>query len=272
MKSDVRWVGFDMDECIGSVMPLFDFIHEVRGDALEHMFDLIYESEITGRTWLFRPAMFKTLRVLWSAMKAKKIEGAFVFSNNGSERLVQYVAAQLNYFVQRMLNIPTANLFLMAIHMSAPCRKEFGAVKSYEAVQHCLAAHDLPQCSSPEHLLFFDDLSHVLQSQILHYSQVSPYLNHTDISILADVLRPLSESYDDWDALIESAIESQRKEIRENGYIMEPQELSVMVEEEGLFLKAIRNFIGSMKHSRMNKRNSNVSFGTKKTRKMRRRI
>jgi hypothetical protein len=270
MKSDVRWVGFDMDECVGSVMPLFDFIHEVRDDVFEPMLDLIYESEITGRTWLFRPAIFKTLRTLWLAKTAKKIQGAFLFSNNGSARLVRYVAAQLNYFIQRMMNVPVADLFQMAIHLSAPCRREFGSEKSYEAVQHCLATHDLPPCSSPEHLLFFDDMSHVLQSQILHYVQVSAYLNHTDVSILADVLRPLS--YDDWDALVESAVLSQRQEIKDNGYIMEPQEMSVMAEEEQLFHKAIRTFLGSAKNSRINRRNGKLSFGAQKTRKVRRRL
>ena len=274
MKSDIRWVGFDMDECIGSVMPLYDFIHKLRGqeDFLQ-MCDSLYESEITGRTWLFRPAIFKALRLLWAAYDRGAIQGAFILSNNSSDALVQTVGIMLNVFIQRLVNKEHATLvFQLAISMGSPCRAAFGDVKSYEVVQHSLSAHNLQPCTSPEHLLFFDDMSHVLQSQIPHYVRVPPYFNHIDVMIIADVLDPLGEARDDWQSAVDGAKARQTRDVvaarlEDIAYILTPQETEQTEEDETMFRKAFQDFLGTGRPSRVNKK---TLRGTK-TRKSRRR-
>ena len=270
MKREIRWVGFDMDECLGSVMPLYTILPKLqsRGDFL-HMFGLLYESEITGRTWLFRPALFKALRLLWSAYDRDMIEGSFILSNNGSDMLVKSVGLMMNYFIQRLLNLrEMPNVFQLGIHMDAPSRAPFGAIKSFEVVQHVLETHELPQCTSPDHLLFFDDMSHVLQSQIPHYVQVSPYFNHTDVAILADVLAPLGEELDDWHSTIIDAVDAQKEDFLrpDNQYRMSPQDYDTTEEEEAMFRKAFQEFLGTARPSRVKKK----SLRGTKTRRARR--
>ena len=271
MKSDVRWVGFDMDECIGSVMPLSEFIHELRDDNFLQFLDEIYESEITGRTWIFRPAIIKVLRQLWSAYKRSAIQGAFIFSNNGSERLVKTVMALLNHFIQRIFSLDyPVEVFQMGIHYSASCRRRFGDIKSYEVIQHCLSEHNLPLCTSLEDLLFFDDLEHVLQSQIPHYVRVPPYLNHTDVSVLADALLLFGQTQEDWNDLVEMAVKTQQQELREKGnqYVLSPQDPDAVAEDEAMFRKSFQDFLGTGKFSRINRKTARPG----KTRKMRRRL
>jgi hypothetical protein len=273
MKSDVRWVGFDMDECIGSVMPLSEFIHELRDDNFLQFLDEIYESEITGRTWLFRPAIVKVLRQLWSAYKRGAIQGAFIFSNNGSEHLVKTVMALLNHFIQRIFSLDyQVEVFQMGVHYGASCRRGFGDIKSYEVIQHCLTEHKLPLCTSPEHLLFFDDLEHVLQSQIPHYVRVPAYFNHTDVSVLADTLMSFGQTQEGWDDLVETAVKTQQRELKEKGnlYVLSPQDPDSVADDEVMFRKAFHDFLGTGKFSRINRKTVRHSPG--KTRKMRRRL
>lgn len=259
-----------MDECLGSVMPLYTILPKLRNrnDFLQ-MFGLLYESEITGRTWLFRPAIFKALRLLWSAYDRDAIEGSFILSNNGSDILVKSVGLLMNYFIQRLLNLDEMpNVFQLGIHLSAPSRASFGDVKSFELVQHVLEAHDLPQCTSPDHLLFFDDMPHVLQSQITHYVRVPPYFNHTDVAILADVLAPLGEELDHWHSVIIDAVDIQQEEFLrpDNKYIMSPQNYDAIENDETMFRKAFQEFLGTARPSRVKKK----SLRGTKTRRVRR--
>ena len=271
MKREIRWIGFDMDECLGSVMPLYMILPKLRHrhDFLQ-MFELLYESEITGRTWLFRPAIFKALRLLWSAYDRGMVEGAFILSNNGSDILVKSVGLMMNYFIQRLINLDSLpNVFQIGIHLDAPCRILFGDVKSFELVQHVLAAHDLPPCTSPDHLLFFDDMPHVLQSQIAHYVRVPPYFNHTDVTILADVLAPLGEELEHWHSMVIDAVDAQKADFSrlENRYIMSPQSYDTTEDDEAMFRKAFHDFLGTAKPSRVNKK---TLRGTKTRRTQRR--
>lgn len=270
MNGEVRWVGFDMDECLGSVMPLHIILPKLRNrhDFLQ-MFELLYESEITGRTWLFRPAIFKALRLLWSAYDRGAIEGSFILSNNGSDILVKSVGLLLNYFIQRLFGLnEMPNVFQLGLHLGAPSRADFGDVKSFELVQYVLEAHNLPQCSSPDHLLFFDDMSHVLQSQITHYIQVPQYFNHTDVAILADVLAPLGEELDNWHSTIVESVDAQREDLLDMGrhYMMSPQDDDAIEHDEAMFRKAFQEFLGTARASRVRKKNMRST----KTRRARR--
>ena len=221
MTARVRWIGFDMDECIGSVMPLYPFVSYLSGMAeqksieklpntLLEICNSLYESEQTRNTKILRPSIFHVLEVVYKAFKQKQIQGAFLFSNNGSKELVQFMGFFLNVCIARLFekeNIEQ-NVFQMVSWAGQKERKPFGYTKNYEAIQLCLKAKGLPQCSSVNDLLFFDDISHDLEQEIPNYIRVKPYPNQTNAKKLIEVFKPLQKiiSPQDWSNL---AISSQ---------------------------------------------------------------
>ena len=155
MEQRIRWVGFDMDECIGSVMPLYELVSRLPILASEantthsenrikyEMMQILLESEQARKTWLLRPAMFSALRHLFQAFQLKQIHGAFLLSNNGSMELVSFVACFLNVCIWKLFDrhhtFPT--IFKMSMWMYAPVRKPYGSVKNYEVVQAVSYTH-----------------------------------------------------------------------------------------------------------------------------------
>jgi len=189
----VRWVGFDMDECIGCVMPLFfplTYIDPKKEIVEEEDF---VKGELMQQTYVLRSSFIQLLFSLWRAFLNKKIAGAFVLSNNGSEPLVQFITRSCNYILQKLFGLETPpSVFRMGISAESPIRfalgPDFKYIKSFLVVQHCLLASGLPPCSSESDLLFFDDQIHVLQSEIPHYHQVTQYKHITPIDDLSKTL------------------------------------------------------------------------------------
>ena len=184
--ASVRWVGFDMDECIGSVMPLFYFVESIDIADMIRAADVLIDSEESGSTWLIRPAMKEVLRLLGGAYFAKQIQGAFLLSNNGSELLVNFIAVLFNRWIRRIFLLSEEPMmFVMGVSASSSVRLALGAemsyVKSFDVVQHCLGSYGFPPCSSPSDLLFFDDQPHVLAGEIPHYCRVRAYHNQTPV-------------------------------------------------------------------------------------------
>jgi len=193
MTSPVRWIGFDMDECVGSVMPLFHFVETIEIADMRQAADQLITSEEAGHTWLIRPAMKQVLALLGRAYLGRQIQGAFILSNNSSELLVNFLAMLFNRWIQRIFQRSEEPLlFVMGISASTPVRLALGAdmryIKDFRTVQHCLAAHRFPVCSSPDDLLFFDDQSHVLEGEIPHYCRVRAYHNQTPIWRIREAL------------------------------------------------------------------------------------
>lgn len=255
----VRWIGFDMDECIGSVMPLYEYVVQMpfeknSGRSLSMMYNKIaealYESEHVGYTWLVRPAVREALKLLYDAYSSKKVYGAFVYSNNGSSELVTFVAFLMNVFIKHQQNLTKVPLvFKMAVWQGAPCRPKTSYVKSYASVQTCLKYNNLPECTSKNDLMFFDDMEHVLQKEIPHYVQVPPYFNHTPATHIIQLLLPiLSKHVDDvrLNAMVKRALTFQMNDFRraDNQYKMIPPSRHETERDVALMRAAFSKFLG----------------------------
>ncbi len=259
--STVRWVGFDMDECIGSVMPLYTFITMIPALFVEENPDeppeaawtllqrALVRSELSGKTWLLRPAIIDALDILYKEWRAGKIKGAFIYSNNGSERLVRFIGFLLNGMIAARHGDKNARLFQMGIHLKAPCRTQGSIDKTFTDIQACLSAYGLPPASSSADLMFFDDMEHVLAGEIPNYVQVRPYFNHTSIYTLLEVLdffRPIVGEAA-FKTVAEEAARNQIADLkaRDNLYVLTPPTVDEMRSDMAAFRSAIQQFFRS---------------------------
>ena len=182
-----------MDECIGSVMPLYYFVESIDMAKMLEVADALIVSEERGATWCIRPALREVLLLVGRAYFAKQIQGAFILSNNSSELLVNFIAVLLNRWIRYLFQLAEDPLvFVMGISASSSVRLALGAemnyVKSFDVVQHCLGSYGFPPCSTPSDLLFFDDQPHVLAGEIPHYCRVRAYHNQTPVWRIQEVL------------------------------------------------------------------------------------
>jgi hypothetical protein len=226
-----KWVGFDMDECIGSVMSLYTFVVTLPrlGVPRRALHDCVkqslYLSERAQETWLFRPAMYGALDRVYKAYKAGQIAGTFVFSNNGSADLVQFVADYCNYVMSRKhRDFSKPRIFQMAVCRGSPLRSPGSLEKSYAEIVRALGGAGLPLPSGPQDLLFFDDLPHTLQSEIPHYVQVRAYMNACPLDRVIAALEPCEEivTPEIWGQALTMARGDDRSERREGALSIPP--------------------------------------------------
>ena len=233
-------------------MPLYSFLHSVPINYNFQILSEIIKSELLGITWLLRPALIQILRRIWLAYEAGLIDGAFIYSNNGSETLVTFARLLCDGIIEHFYpDRYRPFVFKMGIWYNAPCRTRGSLVKSFEEIQKCLAAHKLPQMTTPDDLLFFDDLEHVLQGQITHYVRVRPYFNYTSVYTLIEVLGFL-ESYvgeKEWKETTEAAARFQIKDMkeRENHYILTAPDRTDTEKDKVMFNDALDRFLGVMR-------------------------
>ena len=259
----VRWIGFDMDECIGSVMPLFTFVSEMphlssNKDILMKLANIIFHSEQAGRTWFIRPVMFKVIERISKAFEQGKINGAFVFSNNGSRELVQFVAFFLNYCIwEKSDSHKWVDVFQMAVYRDTLAREGYGMVKNFEVIQKCLIQQGLPPCSSEQDLLFYDDMNHELQHEIRNYVNVPPYFNQTNINNLIHTVWPLNVlfSFKDWQRMCKKTILENKADFDrpDNPYKRTPQSTDEFVRDIKIFQTALTRFLRSSKQGQTRK-------------------
>ena len=253
----VRWVGFDMDECIGSLMPLFEYIHllpnclrtqKERAELFTSIAHAMYESERNGKTWLIRPAIFDAMKLLWHAYSNKQVKGAFIYSNNSGSYLVQFLAYFLNVSIQRLMNLSyVPEVFQMAAWNGIACRRTYGLVKSFESIQTCLRAHGLPECSSERDLLFFDDMVHVLQMEIPYYIKVPAYFNHTPAMLVIETLSEVGTklSCAKWAHIANKSLDMQIGDFKrpDNHYILSPPDNDEYLRDLRMFQRAFQAFL-----------------------------
>jgi hypothetical protein len=236
MSLTIRWVGFDMDECIGSLAPMYTFLTTTQP---VHPYDfLIAETELLRHTWLFRPIMKKVLRALWQAHKQEKIYGCFIYSNNGSQELVNFARETMNMMMKMLYKLPTVpNIFKMAVSYYHVCRPD--EVKDYAGIVRCLKYHKLPPPTSINDLLFFDDLQHALQNEIPHYVQVRPYWNRMPVDMLTSAI----SSVVGIELPLNAAQKQEQEDLGHLDYVFEPQPEEEYAADVIQWLDAIKDFL-----------------------------
>ena len=209
--------------------------------------ETLLQSERQRRTCILRPAVFSVLMHLKKAMEASQIHGAFVFSNNGNDEVVAFLARFLNYCT-RSLYKAEFDVFQMACSANTAARNPYGMVKHFQAIQTCLLAHGLPKCGNESDLLFFDDLDHPLRAEIKHYVQVPAYLCQTSIPRFLEAMQPMKQCFPDnvWNVICQQTLDL-HEEFCETPH---SQPRSTIVQDRTLFRNAITNFLRSMKRTR----------------------
>jgi len=238
-----KWIGFDMDECLGSLMPLYPFLIGLKHleqprDALYYMQQVLIDSELTGNTWILRPAMIDTLKYVYQAYKRGLIYGAFIYSNNSSSEIVRFAQYLCDGIIWRLFDLKdTPKIFKMGLHYCDGIRAHKNLVKSFGEIQDCLLKLDLPLMESVDDLLFFDDLKHVLADEIPNYIQVPAYKHTTPaykLIELFDLLENVVGAHK-WNAIIAKAIKNQTKYVSTH---------KPLINDKYIFKIAIMNFIG----------------------------
>lgn len=237
----VKWIGFDMDECVGSVMPLFAFVSFLPPELVEtFIVPIIAESELKRQTWLLRPGLLPALQTIRYAYLNNLITGCFLFSNNGSEKLVNSVCSILN-------TIMKCNAFRMGVCHGAAPRGQTD-IKDFTGIQNSLAYHGLPPLCSPDDLLFFDDMKHALERETANYVQVTPYFYNTPVDKIIDVLVPVLHFIDEklWKGICKKGIQFQRADFanKSNRYISSQQPIEGIQKDYEFFNDKIVKFLG----------------------------
>jgi hypothetical protein len=167
-RSCVRWVGFDMDDCVGNVMPAAGFVSKFGPETVAHT---LYPFEITGETWLLRPGFSRVVEAVAKAYKNNQIEGAFLYSNNTSSKTVEFAKHLLNKIASETVGVTP---FRAAFHRGAAARSS-ESDKRFEDVCNLLHVADLVPPTSSNDILFYDDQFHPLATEIAHYVRVPKY-------------------------------------------------------------------------------------------------
>ena len=254
-----KWVGFDMDECIGSVMPLYAFVTKLP-KAHEAITNALYISENAKYTWLLRPIFYDTLIMLYNAYKNGEIHGAFIFSNNGSQELVDFIVYYSNSWIAKKLHIRgTPPIFKMGVCRGSPLRSPGSLVKSISEIQGALAKKGLPLLTNSNDLLFFDDMVHELSSEIKNYVKVRPYLNLCPLDRVVNALADLENIVGSiaWSATVKFAYQYQNED-KDGRYIKTPPTAIETLQDTLIFHQALLRFLGqragALKSSRKNRR------------------
>jgi hypothetical protein len=186
-----RYIGFDMDDCVGHVHFLYPLANEFIKDRafIRKAAAVLATCERRRETGFFRPCITEVMCAVYDAIRSRKIHGAFLFSNNSNQHTVEFVGLVMEAMVQQERELSeTPHLFEMAISFHSPERGEKTGIKDWAAITNSLHHHRLPLPTSHSDLLFFDDKTHVLTGEIPHYTVVPAY--HSRAS-LADAIKPI---------------------------------------------------------------------------------
>jgi hypothetical protein len=235
-----------MDECIGSVMPLYHFVENAASARVkEILVQHVLVAELSGETWLFRPALLQMLSVLWIAYLEKQIAGCFILSNNASDALIAFVCEVLNAYIEQTLRLSARpHVFVFGAGLHHPVR-DGSEKKDVRCIAQLLEAHGFTTMPLRKDILFYDDMRHVLQTEIPHYVQVRPYIHYTPYARLRAVLRPLRDLYGTkWESICAASRRDQHADIRDHGiYELEPQRGIDSLRDYEILYSALSEFL-----------------------------
>lgn len=251
-KKPAKWIGFDMDECLGSLILLYPFLSGVKKinaeDArlsLHYMQQVLIDSELEENTWIIRPAMIDALKYVYQAYNKGLIHGAFIYSNNNSAEIVKFAQYLCDGIIWRLFDLKdTPMIFKMGLHFCDGIRAHNNLIKSFDEIQSCLAKFNLPIMNSVDDLLFFDDMQHVLANEIPHYVQVSPYRNITPIYRLIELFDGIESviGTDLWNKIISNAIRFNSEYVSDNSP-KKPQLKSIIADDKYIIKSAFIRFL-----------------------------
>jgi hypothetical protein len=241
-----------MDECLGSFMSLWAFCElipkrfraEEKSAFLEAVADRVANS---SRLWVFRPGLDSLWKALAQAHHQGLIAGCFILSNNGSPDLVELIRRTVNIKVRQFSATPGRPLFVAGWHRYSPCRGG-KTVKDFDQIQRCLASEGLPTMNSPNDLLFYDDLAHVLHKQIPHYVQVQPYFNYTPIHLVQLELSPIMTKFNvppqTVSAVMNEGLKTEADDMKNDPEMIPyPPTRETAGQSKDMFLGELRNFL-----------------------------
>lgn len=253
-----RWVGFDMDECLGSFMSVWPYcdvlLKGMTAHDQDHLLTRIAQRLAgTHSHWLFRPNLRQLLDTLRKAEQTGAIAGCFILSNNGSACLVELVRRILNCYTGSSNN-PTTGLFKAGWHRTAACRRG-KTTKTWEQVVDCLTAAKLPAPKHIRDLLFYDDLDHVMATQIPHYVKVPPYFYTTPTATIFRDLKPVFQRegipMERLMTVRQTAEEMESHDLAENHEIkMQPPTPAEIAGDIGVFMEGFRRFMETGKSTK----------------------
>ena len=203
-RPSVRWIGFDLDECIGNLMPVSNFAKFI---SPESMIEALYPYEMCGETWLLRPGFAAVVTAVAAAYKDRKIWGAFLYSNNKRETTVQFARALLNKIAAESCG--GVEPFKGAFHCHDPSRSSHD--KNFADICNMLHCADLMPPTSTDDIVFFDDQIHPLVTEITHYYRVPKYESWTPVDkIVAAIGHLKSINAAEFDAAMLSTLKNQK--------------------------------------------------------------
>lgn len=168
-----RWLGFDLDECLGNLRPITKFCEQYEPEELAAA---ILPFELCGDTWLMRPGIHDVVVAVAEAVQSGKVTGAFLYSNNAREPNVRFVQALLNLIAREATGVEP---FRAAFHRSAAARSSHD--KTFTEICDLLHCADLPPPTRKQDVAFFDDRFHILATEIAHYHRVPKYASVTPV-------------------------------------------------------------------------------------------
>jgi hypothetical protein len=238
-----KWVGFDMDECLAQLGILYYFLAAIPADAQKFVAERLAKKEKKGETWILRPALRELIPLLAAAPHTE----VFIYSNNGSQPMVDFVGNLVNAIAEKEL---------VRLRFSAEWpekRKGTALSKNLEFLQKYMSA-DLTK----ENVLFFDDLpDHTLAEQLAsvgintngksvsNYIQVAPYKNQLDYEFLTHLfegyISAFPDVYEKW-KLLERAKKAEERDMDE-GAILDPPDPRQVRAERILFRGIFQRFL-----------------------------
>jgi hypothetical protein len=182
-----RWIGFDMDDCIGNVMPIARFVRVFDPKIVA---DTICPYEMCGETWLLRPGMTAVIAAVADATASGAIAGAFIYSNNSSSRTVEFARCLMNAIAAAQKPSQQQPPFKVGFNRGSVSRSS-DLDKNFIDICNMLHCVDLPVPSTPNDVLFFDDQIHPLITEIPHYYRVPKYNTWVSVSRIVSALQSL---------------------------------------------------------------------------------
>ena len=235
-----KWIAFDMDECIAQLGVLYYFLAGIPKDSPEVMkltSSLFAEKEAIGETWIVRPALRELLPFLGEAKKSGALTGVIVYSNNGSQMMVEFVGDLIDV-------LAGTPIVVSRLSSSWPeARKGAALSKNLEFLQKHVSAG-----INAENLLFFDDLpDHTLSHQLIkgNYVQVTPYKHQMDVKSLTTLFGEyinMFSSYAEHD-LVARAMRAEARD-EDAGKLFEPMDIRAIRAEKIKFRGIFMRFLG----------------------------